>query len=280
MDGAHEMDDEQASVWNGAGGRGWVEMQEVLDRLFQPLEDLLVEAVCSARAARVLDVGCGTGGTTLAIARRLDVADGCTGIDVSEPMVAAARSRAEQQGVGARFVRADAQRHRFDPATLDMIVSRFGVMFFDDSIQAFANLRAAARQGGTLRVIVWRSAAENPFMTTAECAAAPFLTIPPRDPGAPGQFAFADERRVCAILEQSGWSGIDIQPIDLACTLPEGDLLGYLTRLGPLGRALADVDASTRDRVAAAVRPAFEPYVDGREVRFTAACWTVGARNL
>jgi SAM-dependent methyltransferase len=277
MHGAHETDDEQARVWNGAGGRGWVEMQDVLDRLFEPLEHLLVEAVCSGPAGRVLDVGCGTGGTTLAIARRLDTGGACTGIDISEPMVAAARSRAERQRVRARFVRGDAQRHRFAPASLDMIVSRFGVMFFDDFIDAFANLRAAARQGGALRFIAWRSATENPFMTTAERAAAPLVTIPAREPGAPGQFAFADEPRVRAILQQSGWSGIDVQPIDVACTLPEKDLLGYLTRLGPLGRTLADMDASTRTRVAAAVRPAFEPYEDGGEVRFTAACWMVGA---
>lgn len=278
MDGAHETDDRQAALWNGAGGRGWVEMQKVLDQLFEPLEDLLVEAVCTRGAGPVLDVGCGTGGTTLAIARQLDTKGGCTGIDVSEPMVAVATSRAEQEGVRAHFVRADAQRHRFEPASFDMIVSRFGVMFFDDFVQAFANLRTAAREGGALRFIVWRSAAENPFMTTAERAAAPLVAIPAREPGAPGQFALADRQRVGALLEQGGWGGIDIEPIDVACTLPEKDLLGYLMRLGPLGRTLADRDASTRARVAEAVRPAFDPYVDGSEVCFTAACWMVGAQ--
>jgi len=150
-------------------------------------------------------------------------------------------------------------------------------MFFDDFVQAFANLRTAARQGGALRFIAWRSAADNPFMTTAECAAAPLVATPAREPGAPGQFAFADGRRVRAILEQSGWGSIDIQPIDVACTLPENDLVRYLTRLGPLGRILATMEASTRARVAEAVRPAFDPYVDGSEVRFTAACWMVSA---
>ena len=158
-----------------------------------------------------------------------------------------------------------------------MIVSRFGVMFFDDPVQAFANLRTATRKGGLLRILVWRSPAENPFMTTAERAAAPLVAIPQREPDAPGQFALADERRVRAILEKSDWRGIEIQPIDVVCTLPEKDLVRYLTQLGPLGRVLADMDDSTRDRVGEAVRPAFDPYVDGSEVRFTAACWMVAA---
>ena len=159
-----------------------------------------------------------------------------------------------------------------------MIVSRFGVMFFDDAVEAFANLRTAASEGGLLRLLVWRSPAENPFMTTAERAAAPLVAVPRREPDAPGQFAFADEQRVRAILEKSGWGGIEIQPVDVVCRLPEKDLVRYLTQLGPLGRVLADMDESTRDRVSEVVRPAFDPYVDGSEVRFTAACWMVAAQ--
>ena len=267
----------QAAVWNGAGGRGWLEMQEVTDRLFQPLEDALVEAVGAGTGRRVLDVGCGAGGTTLAIARRLGIEGECTGLDVSEALIASARSRAEREGVAARFIRADAQRHAFEPGSYDTIASRFGVMFFDDFGDAFANLRMAASDDGSLRLVVWRSPAENPFMTTAEHAAAPLLTIPPREPGAPGQFALADEQRVRAILGRTGWDDIDIEPIDVVCALPESELVRYLSHLGPLGRALADTDASTRARVIEAVRPAFDTYVDGTDVRFTAACWMVTA---
>jgi hypothetical protein len=161
-----------------------------------------------------------------------------------------------------------------------MIVSRFGVMFFDDAVRAFANLRRAAADGAVLQCIVWRSAAENPFMTTAEHAAAPLLpNLPPRQPNAPGQFAFADARRVQSILEQSGWTGIDIQPTDVECTLPETELNRYVTRLGPVGMVLREADEGTRRKVAETVRTAFAPYVHGAEVRFTAACWNLRARN-
>lgn len=270
---------EQAALWNGASGQAWVEHQGLLDNMFRPLEEQLVRAAGNAAAQRILDVGCGTGSTTLALARHIGVTGHCTGIDISAPMLATARSRAQREGIDASFVHADAQEYAFAPASFDMIVSRLGVMFFGDPVRAFANLRWAATSDAILHCIAWRSAADNPFMTTAERAAAPLLpNLPPRQPGAPGQFAFGDRERVLSILQASGWDDIDIRPTDVTCTLPEPALAGYLSRLGPVGLALQGVDATTRERVAATVRAAFEPYVQGDTVRYTAACWTITAR--
>ncbi|SDC68927.1 Ubiquinone/menaquinone biosynthesis C-methylase UbiE [Cupriavidus sp. YR651] len=278
MDVTHQTADEQARLWNGPSGRAWVDAQAWLDAMFQPFEDLLVNAASSAGRG-VLDVGCGTGATTLAVARRHGAASRCVGIDISGPMIAAARASAEREGTPASFIQANAQTHVFAPASFDMIISRFGVMFFDDPVQAFANLRHAASQGAGLRCIAWRSAAENPFMTTAERAAAPLLPdLPARRPNAPGQFAFADPDRVRGILEQSGWLEIEIRPIDVACILPEQGLVEYVTRLGPVGLALQEADDQTRAKVIETVRAAFDPYVHGAEVRFTAACWMIGAQ--
>jgi SAM-dependent methyltransferase len=278
---ARKIDGDQADLWNGAGGRGWVELQGILDGVLAPLEARLVaelEEIATRPVERLLDVGCGTGGTTVAIGRRLGPGSDCTGVDISEPMIAAARIRSERESVPSRFVLADAQRHQFEPASFDLVVSRLGVMFFDDFVAAFANLRAAAKRGGALRFIAWRPAEENPFTTTAERAAAPLIDVARGEPDAPGMFALADERRVHSVLERSGWAGIEIQPIDVTCTLPEKDLVLYLTKLGPVGRALAGADTATRDRVVEAIRPAFDPYVDRSEVRFNAACWMVAAR--
>jgi SAM-dependent methyltransferase len=273
-----DIKNEQSALWNGAAGNAWVEGQELTDRVYRPLENLLVSAVADGPGGRVLDVGCGTGSTTLAVSRQKGNGEGCVGIDISEPMIAAARARAEREASQVRFIQADAQTHPFEPNGFDMIVSRFGVMFFSDSVQAFLNLRHAATDTAQLRLIVWRGAADNPFMTTAERAATMVLpNIPARDPDAPGQFAFADRDRVARILRESGWSGVDIQPIDVDCAFPEKELTGYLTRFGPLGRVLTEVDEQTRARVIEAVRPAFDPYVHGAEVRFNAACWMVGA---
>ncbi len=279
MTGVNQSGENQAARWNGPAGQAWVEAQPLLEQLFKPLEDILIEHVSSGSGRRLLDVGCGTGGTTLAAARRLGSGGQCVGIDVSEPMIAAARTRAEREGAPVSFILADAQTHDFAGRGFDTIISRFGVMFFDDFVQAFANLRRAVTDGAGLRFLAWRSVADNPFMTTAERAAAPLLpNLPARQPDAPGQFAFADQRRVYRILEESGWAAIDIRPIDVACSLPEKELVRYFTRLGPVGLILQEADDLTRTRVIETVRAAFDPYVQGDEVRFTAALWMVGAR--
>jgi len=276
---SNRNEDDQAARWNGPSGRAWVEAQEPLDRMFQSFEKLLVDAVLAEAARGVLDVGCGTGATTLAVARQLAPAGGCTGIDISEPMLALARTRAERAGIPADFVRADAQDYPFEPATFDMIISRFGVMFFDDPVRAFKNLRRAARPGAALRTVAWRRPEENPFMTVAERAVAPLLpSLPPRHPGAPGQFAFADAHRVRGILADSGWAEVDVSPIDVPCTFSEADLTHYVTHLGPVGQALSTADARTRAEITQLARAAFDPYVYGAEVRFTAACWMMAAR--
>jgi SAM-dependent methyltransferase len=279
METTRQANAEQIALWNGSAGRGWVEAQDSLDRLFEPFEKLLVEAVAVRGARRVLDIGCGTGSTTLAVSRQAGAHGACVGVDISEPMIALARTRAELESAPPRFVCADAQTYAFAPASFDLIVSRFGVMFFEDSVRAFGNLRRAAKAGGELQAIAWRSPADNPFMTAAERAAAPFVPqLPMRKPDEPGQFAFADRERVHTILQSSGWVKIDIQPLDIECALPTRELDTYLTRLGPLGRVLPQLDEPTRARVVEAARAAFESYVRGAEVRFTAACWMIGAR--
>jgi ubiquinone/menaquinone biosynthesis C-methylase UbiE len=280
MSAVQKSDTEQTMQWGGRRGHAWVEAQELLDRLFRPFEETLVEAVRAVAGRHVLDIGCGTGSTTVAIARQLGPQGRVVGLDISEPMIAAARTRAERERVPATFVHADAQTYAFEPASYDTIVSRFGVMFFDDSVRAFANVRRAAKDGAALRAIVWRSAEDNPFMTAAERAAAPLLpNLPVRRSDEPGQFAFGDQRHVRGILERSGWSEIDIRPLDVECTMAEKDLVAYLTRLGPVGVALQEAAGPTRTLVIDAARAAFEPYVHGAEVRLTAACWMVGARN-
>ncbi|OQW55173.1 MAG: SAM-dependent methyltransferase [Proteobacteria bacterium SG_bin9] len=271
--------DEQAKLWNGPAGHAWVGTQELIDHIFAPLQALLIEAIPNESGLRILDVGCGTGGTTMAAARKAGANGHCTGVDISEPMLAAACQRAERERTRATFIYADAQTHAFEPERFDMIISRNGVMFFDEPVLAFANLRRAAKPGAPLRFITWRSAAENPFMTTAERAAAPLLpNLPVRKPGMPGQFALAEQQRIQSILDESGWRDIDVQPIDLTCTFPEAALERYFTLLGPVGLALSDADEQTRTLVIDAVRAAFDRFMHGDEIRFTAACWLVTAR--
>jgi SAM-dependent methyltransferase len=272
-----DIQNQQPGHWNGIAGHAWVDAQKILDEMFKPFEALLVEAVIAGAGVDVLDVGCGSGSTTLAAVQRLGSKGRCVGIDISEPMIAAARARVEHENTRADFIRADAQTYAFEPASFDTIISRFGVMFFDDSIAAFTNLRAAARDNAELRFIAWRSAEENSFMITAEHAAAPLLQKHPIQQT--GQFALADQHRIRCILENSGWTDIDIQSIDVACSFPEQELVHYFTRLGPLGRILHETNQHTRQQIIETVREAIDSYVHGEEVRFNAACWLVSARS-
>ncbi len=174
------MSETQKERWNRTAGCAWVESQALIEATLEGLVAPLLDGL----SGTVLDVGCGTGATTVAAAQR-----GATpvGVDISEPMIAAARERAPE----LEFVVADAQTHDFEDR-FEHVISRFGVMFFDDPVAAFANLRRAGRH---LRLIVWRTAGENPFMTTAEHAARPLLPdLPERDPDKPGQFAFGAVR--------------------------------------------------------------------------------------
>jgi len=277
MDSKEGQAQAQAELWNGPGGHGWVEAQGMLDRLFAPIERLLIAEVEPVAPRHVLDVGCGTGATTVALALALGPECRCVGVDVSEAMVRAAEGRFEVAQPSADFIVADAERHAFDPGYFDAVVSRFGVTFFSDFVRAFANLRKAATPRGMLRLVVWRSAEDNPFMTTAERAARGHVEIPTRRPGEPGQFALSDPARIRDVLDRSGWNDIDVEPLDLPCEMSTDELRVWVTRLGPLGRALADTDAGLQNRVLRAVLPAFDAYTHGGEVRFDAACWIVRA---
>lgn len=280
MPPAAQPNRDQSALWNEASGPAWVALQDVLDRMLAPFEARLTAGAFPGEGRRVLDIGCGAGATTLAMARRL-AADGlCVGVDISAPLVAAAKARAAAEGVdAAAFVLGDAQTYAFEAGAFDAVISRFGVMFFDDPEAAFANIRRAVRRDGTLTFAAWRSPAENPFMTTAVRAAAPFLPpMPTPDPNAPGQFAFADGKRVRRILDGSGWRDVEVAPLDLPAEVAEADLMAYVTRLGPVGAALGTADDATRARVAEVLKAAFQPYVQAGVARFTSACWLVTAR--
>lgn len=262
---------EQAAMWNGAGGHGWANARDMVDVVLQPYEDLLVAAALKKPRTKVLDVGCGTGGTTRAIAAALgDVP--CTGVDISGPQIEVA-----EKAPNVRFVHADAQVHAFEPE-FDLIVSRFGVMFFDDPVAAFANLGTAALPGAELNVVVWRGPEENPFMTTAERAVAPLMPdLPAFDPNGPGPFGLADPDRTRQVLEDSGWTGSDIQQVDLTCTMPEDMLPKYLTMLGPVGRALQGMAESKREEILGTLLRHFDPFVRDGEVRFPTGAWQISA---
>lgn len=280
MAGTSEPNRGQAELWNTRAGNTWVELQELIDRLFAPVEAEVVEAGFPGAGGSVLDIGCGAGATTLAMARRLGPAGSRLGVDISAPLVEAAQRRAAEAGLDkVEFVAADVQAYAFEAARFDAAISRFGVMFFDDPVAAFANIRRALRPGGRLAFVAWRSPAENPFMTAAGRAAAPFLPeLPAYEPDAPGQFGFAREQRVRQILGDAGWSAVEVRPLDIEVSLDAQELAIYAARMGPVGIALQAMDEEAGAPIREAVLRAFDPYVTDGAARFSLACWLVTAR--
>ena len=272
-----------ATFWNEGGGQAWVELQDLMDRLNQPISEVLVAQAGSADVRRVLDVGCGAGATTLDMARRLGPDGVCIGVDVSGPLLAAARQKARSEDVtNVDFIQGDAQSHAFDAEAFDAVISRFGVMFFEDFDAAFANLLRAVRPGGKLVFACWRSPAENPLSQAPLEAAAPFLPSaaprPPRE--GPGRWAFADPDKVRGILERSGWRQIEIAPLDAPTPLSFDELMRLSLQLGSLGPMLGQASAAVRTQVRDAVAARMQPFVDGDgRVGMTAACWLVTARR-
>src|SRR4051812_46132335 len=115
-----EPNREQAANWNHESGQAWVEMQRPLDEMFAPLEKVLVEHAVDNKTRRLLDIGCGSGSTTLAAARRMGPNGSCVGVDISVPLLELAKQRASEAHVDrVTFVRADAQTHEFKPQAFD-----------------------------------------------------------------------------------------------------------------------------------------------------------------
>jgi SAM-dependent methyltransferase len=272
---------DQAAFWNDAGGRTWVELNDLLDHQIEPIGRRALDALAPRSGERLLDVGCGCGQTTLALAERVGPAGQVTGLDISAPMLDLARRRAADEGVGnVGFIAADAQTHAFQSQTFDALFSRFGVMFFDDPAAAFHNLRDALAPGGRLAFVCWRALAENAWMSIPLKAASHRLQPPPPlDPGAPGPFAFADRDRVLAILRSAGFADIGLEPVNM----PVGgnsleDSVRLALRVGPLGAMLRE-NPGAAPKVIDDIRAVLSSRLADGAVWMDGAVWVVTARR-
>jgi SAM-dependent methyltransferase len=268
----------QIAYWNGPGGERWATIWPLLDRAEAAITSAILELAAPREGERVLDVGCGTGTTTLALRERVGAGGAVTGIDVSGPMLAVARARAS--GTGVLFVEADAATHAFRPEH-DLLFSRFGVMFFADPRLAFENLRRAAAPGGRLAFVCWRTADDNAWARApldAAGALMPGVELPP--PHAPGPFAFVDRERVRGFLGGAGWREVAIERRDQVMYLGETAEAAAVTalRIGPVARSVAGLDEDTRGRLRDRLAGALAAYATPAGVALPASCWLVSAR--
>ena len=279
----HSSNAAEADYWNGKGGQRWAEHYDRHDALLRPISERLLALADAKPGEFVLDIGCGCGDTTFDFADRVAPEGEALGLDVSATMLERARERATEDGL-ARFIRADATTYEAPPGEIDLVASRFGVMFFADPVQTFANIRASMKPGGRLAFACWRAARDNPWMIEPmRAASAHAPRLPEAGPEDPGPFAFADESRVRQILFDAGFFDIDIEPEEFELDIALGQGLDTAVEtameIGPTSRMLEDQPETTRAAAAAAIRTALEAYADGDRVPLGAAVWFVTATN-
>jgi SAM-dependent methyltransferase len=269
----------QIEYWNGPAGERWAIHQEALDRALEPFGLAALGRANIRPGERVLDVGCGCGATTLAIADRIGESGRVLGIDVSSRMLAeAARRTAGRSNVA--LLEADAATHRFSPSA-DVIASRFGVMFFERPVDAFRNLRGALAPAGRLAFACWRAPSENPWVSVPMNAALRHVGAPPPSgPDEPGPFSFADRGRVEDILRAAGFSAVRVEPFDADVVLSIAGIepaLEFAITAGMAGRLLADAPPNVADAVREDLRGELVRARTGERVTLGGAVWIASA---
>ncbi len=260
--------------WQGRVGETWAAEWQRTDRSLAPVQAELLERIGGLEpwAAGILDIGCGAGTTTISAAARFPHAK-CLGVDLSPALIDTALSRAAT--ANCRFGVADASTWS-DPAFRpDTLISRHGVMFFDDPVAAFARLGESATPDVRLIFSCFRASGENAWATD-------MMALLPEQPGgdplAPGPFAFAGPDHVAGILATAGWKDARPAPFDWDYVAGAGDnavadALSFFQQIGPAARAARTLTGQARaDFIARLERLLQSRLADGR-VTFKAAGW-------
>ena len=275
---------EQIAEWNGALGERWVAMRQEIDRFVVPFGNAALKAAAAQPGERAIDIGCGCGDTAIEIARMVGAAGAVLGIDVSQPMLAVARSRGALANCAHLAFRDGDASEAALPANTDLLFSRFGVMFFSQPSPAFSHLRKSLRAGGRCVFVCWRTPRDNPWAMTPLSAAraAMGVTQAPADPDAPGPFAFADEGRLRTILSDAGFGDVDVQRFDAAISIgaTPRSAAESVVQVGPVSRLVREVGAEHLPIIVDGVERALAPLAapDGH-VSLNGSTWIASATN-
>lgn len=250
--------------WAQVEGPHYVAEAERYDTMLHAFSQAMLDAADLQPGERVLDIGCGNGATTIEAAMLVRPGGAAIGVDVSPPMLAFARKRAKAAGANeAQFLHADAQVHSFDPASFDAVISRNGLMFFDDPDAAFANLARAVRPGGRITFVAPQGLDHSEWIMAAGAAAAPHIGIPEGIAlNAPGPYGLADGDRTRAILTRAGFTDITLEPLTRPMRIGANvdDALGFIRSIPLVADLLAAASADKQTAAIEAARQALAPY--------------------
>lgn len=279
----------QAQRWNGASGQYWVEHRERHLAEHRYLTPHLFRAAAISPGERVLDIGCGCGTTTIAAARATQSADGnnfsvsqlggvAVGLDLSAPMLDVAWHLAAEAGTAnARFVRGDAQACPLREDTCDVVISNFGVMFFDDPKAAFASIATVVRPGGRLAFLCWRDDSENEVFAIPLRAFGAY----PQPPGPTADDLFVDPGRIITLLTGSGWQDVQVTPVTERAWIGSdvSDVMGYVCGMPRIRELIATLGPTVTDRALAAIAEEYSTRQGADGVWVRAAAWLATARR-
>lgn len=265
----------QAEYWTSPAGLKWIEHEQALDTAMAGMLEMMLDEASVHAAERVIDIGCGTGASTIAAAKR--VPNGAAlGLDISEPLLSRARDRVEAESLqNATFLLADAQTHDLSVLGVDVLVSRIGMSFFSDTVAALRNLATALNADGRMAFVSWASVAQNPWFAIPKQAAEERLGPQPKGtPNAPGPTAFQDCDRVAELMKDAGLSDVEARPIEVMLTPPNGvaGAARAASKVGPAARIMKAFNGTEADALAIeeAVQNTFGQFQDETNARIPA----------
>lgn len=271
---------EMATAWDGDEGEQWTEYADQYDAVAEPHLRRLMDAARIAAGDRVLDIGCGTGESTRRAAR--ETASGSAlGVDLSGRMLTRAEERGRAEGLtNVAFLQADVQVHRFDERTFDVVISRFGAMFFNEPVAAFRNIAKAMRPGGGLALLTWQELAKNEWLTSFRGALAAGRTLPVPPAGTPGPFGLAEPEGVRHILAEAGFHDVDLVALDEEVRFGSDtdDAWPFVASMGIVRGLTEGLDADARTKALERLRRVLVAHESAAGVVFASAAWLVTAR--
>ena len=280
-----ETNKKQRDFWSGKGGDIWVEKQNAMDVMLEPLGNAALAKLPKNLGRHVIDIGCGCGSTTLSIAEQLNESAKITGVDISEPMLDQAKKVASEKNLSnVDFQVMDIQTELDIEGKYSAAFSRFGVMFFENPVIAFKNINRSLKEEANFSFVCWQSPKLNPWQSLSIQVIKEFIDLPSPPERSPGPFAFAEADYLKSIMTDSGFKNINLESHEQQVTMFTGKSLeqasnDYLSINPVVTEMLKEAPESIKENISSSLQNLFKEYSNGNGLHFPSATWLVTARK-